>query len=235
MSAQTFDRKTIVRALVRFVLLMLILPAMLFIAAGTINWPMGWAYCIVTIAVVTGSRMLMARTDPTLISERAGRHADDGVQEWDKKIVPIVGFFGPMLLLIVCGLDKRWAWSPEIPLAVQIVALVIVAGAALFSTWAMMANRFFSATVRIQKDRRHTVADKGPYSFVRHPGYLGGIIADFAGPIALGSLWALVVGVVLAGVTVYRTAREDKVLHEELAGYKQYAQKVRYRLLPGVW
>ena len=96
MSDQAFDRKTIVRAMVRFVLLMLVLPAMLFIAAGTINWPMGWAYCIVTIVVVTASRVFMARTDPTLISERAGRHAEDGVQEWDKKLVPIVGFFGPM-------------------------------------------------------------------------------------------------------------------------------------------
>lgn len=235
MSVQPFDRKTTVRALVRFFLLMCILPAILFLAAGTTNWPMGWAYSIVTVGLVTASRLCMARSDPTLISERAGRHAADGVQEWDKKLVPIVGFFGPMLMLIVSGLDKRWTWSPALPLAVQIATLLVVAGAALFATWAMIVNRYFSATVRIQRDRGHTVVDTGPYRIVRHPGYAGGIVAGIAGPLALGSLWALLPAVLHVAIIIYRTAREDTVLHEQLDGYAAYAKRVRYRLLPGVW
>lgn len=235
MTTTTYDRAVIVKALVRFGLLMLILPALLFLAAGTINWPWGWAYCIVTVFMVAASRLIMARANPELVSERAGKHSEEGVQEWDKKLMPIVGFFGPLVMLIVAGLDKRWSWSPALPQAVQVAALVIVAAAALLSTWAMVVNRFFSATVRIQKERGHTVIDSGPYSVVRHPGYSGGVIAGIAGPLALGSLWALAPALLHAAAVVYRTAREDKVLHEQLEGYVAYAKRVRYRLLPWVW
>ena len=89
--------------------------------------------------------------------------------------------------------------------------------------------------VRLQKERGQTVISDGPYRFVRHPGYVGGIVANICGPLALGSLWALIPGLLVAILTVYRTAREDKLLHDELAGYSAYAQRVRYRLLPGVW
>lgn len=229
------DRAFIVKSLVGFALLMLVLPVLLFVSAGTIRWPMAWVYCVVTIVLVMVSRIIMARASPELVSERAGRHADDGVQEWDKKLVPIVGFFGPMLMLIVSGLDKRWTWSPALPLAVQIATLLVVAGAALFATWAMIVNRYFSATVRIQRDRGHTVVDTGPYRIVRHPGYAGGIVAGIAGPLALGSLWALLPAVLHVAIIIYRTAREDTVLHEQLDGYAAYAKRVRYRLLPGVW
>ncbi len=235
MSSTTFDRAFIVKALVRFGLVILLLPTALFLAAGTVHWSWGWAYSIVTIAVVALSRIVLARVNPELVSERAGRHSEEGVPEWDKKLMPIAGFFGPLAMLIVCGLDKRWSWSPDLPLAVQAGALVIVAVAALASIWAMAVNRFFSATVRIQKDRGHTVVDSGPYQIVRHPGYATGIIAGIAGPLALGSLWGLVPALLHAAAIVYRTVREDRVLHEQLEGYAAYAKRVRYRLLPGVW
>ncbi len=235
MSAPTFDRSAIIKAMVRFLLLILLLPGSLFVSAGTIAWPMAWLYTILTLGVTIGSRLVMARLNPELVSERAGQHSAEGVQEWDKKLVPIVGFFGPLVMLIVCGLDKRFAWSPAIPIGLQVGALIVLALAAIASTWAMSVNKFFSATVRIQKDRGHAVVSSGPYGFVRHPGYSCGIIAAMAGPLALGSLWALVPGVFLAALTIYRTAREDNVLHEQLPGYKEYAQRVRYRLLPGVW
>jgi protein-S-isoprenylcysteine O-methyltransferase Ste14 len=235
MRNNTLDRSFMVKALVRFAILMLILPAILFIAAGTIHWLMGWLYTIVTIGVTAGSRVLMARTNPGLVNERAGQHSEEGVQDWDKKIVPIVGFLGPLVMLIVCGLDKRFVWSPEMPLGLQIGALIIVTLAAIWATWAMLANKFFSAIVRIQTERGHTVVDSGPYRFLRHPSYAASILADVAGPLALGSLWALVPGVLLACLIIYRTAREDAVLQKELAGYASYAQRVRYRLLPGLW
>ena len=235
MSAKTPDSSFMVKAVARFAILMLILPALLFISAGTVNWPMAWLYSIMTIGITAGSRIVMARANPELVSERAGQHAQEGVQEWDKKILPIVGFLGPLVMLIVCGLDKRWGWSLEIPLSGQVAALVVTAAAALWATWAMLSNKFYSATVRIQRDRGHTVVDTGPYRFMRHPSYLGGIVADVAGPLSLGSLWALVPGVLLSAIIVHRTAREDKALLAELDGYNEYARRVRYRLLPGVW
>jgi protein-S-isoprenylcysteine O-methyltransferase Ste14 len=235
----TPDSQTISRAAARavfsFVMLVLLLPAMLFISAGTLNWPMGWAYVIVTLAVTLVSRIIMLRTHPDLALERGGQHSEEGVQEWDKHLPLIVGFLGPMIALIVCGLNYRFAWPPAIPMPVQIASLGITVLAGLLSTWAFLHNKFFSATVRIQKDRGHAVVSSGPYSFIRHPGYAGGIVADFSGPLALGSFWALIPGLIMAVITVYRTAREDQVLKEQLDGYTDYAGRVRYRLLPLVW
>jgi protein-S-isoprenylcysteine O-methyltransferase Ste14 len=109
-----------------------------------------------------------------------------------------------------------------------------VLGWALFM-WAMGANAFFSEAVRIQEERGHTVVTDGPYRYVRHPGYVGAILALFATPLLLGSLWALIpAGLATIGYVV-RTALEDKTLQEELDGYTEYAQQTRYRLLPGVW
>lgn len=221
------------RALIRFGMLLVLFPAILFGSAGTLDWPMGWAYIIVSLAFVVGGRIVLVRRSPDLALERA--RSGKGAKEWDKPLVMLVAVIGPLAALVVAGLDHRFGWSPDIPLGVQVAALALTALATLFSTWAMLENRFFSGIVRIQKERGHHVIDTGPYRFVRHPGYLGGVIANLAGPLALGSLWALVAGVLLIAVTVYRTWREDHTLQEELDGYREYAQRVRYRLLPGVW
>jgi protein-S-isoprenylcysteine O-methyltransferase Ste14 len=121
------------------------------------------------------------------------------------------------------------------PLALQIAALVVAALGYALGTWAMGANAFFSKIVRIQKDRGHAVATGGPYRYLRHPGYLGTIVFELATPIMLGSLWALIPGGLGALLLIIRTVLEDRTLHEELDGYEKYAQKVRYRLLPGIW
>ncbi|MFQ5875494.1 MAG: methyltransferase family protein, partial [Dehalococcoidia bacterium] len=99
----------------------------------------------------------------------------------------------------------------------------------------MASNAFFSMTVRIQEDRGHTVATGGPYRYVRHPGYVGTILFQIATPLMLGSVWAFIPCGLAALLIVVRTALEDRTLHEELDGYKEYAQRVRYRLLPGLW
>ena len=149
--------------------------------------------------------------------------------------MPLVALVGPFAGLLVAGLDKRFGWSPEIPLGIQIAALALVILGYLLSIWAMVVNRFFSAVVRIQTERGHTVITTGPYSYVRHPGYDGGIVCNLAGAIALSSLWALIPGALVVLLTVVRTALEDRTLQEELVGYKEYAKRVRYRLLPGIW
>jgi protein-S-isoprenylcysteine O-methyltransferase Ste14 len=99
----------------------------------------------------------------------------------------------------------------------------------------MVSNKFFSTSVRIQMERDHTVASGGPYRYVRHPGYVGYIVSGFAAPLALGSLWALIPAAITLCLLVVRTALEDRTLQDELDGYREYAARVRYRLLPGVW
>ena len=102
-------------------------------------------------------------------------------------------------------------------------------------TWAMMTNSFFSALVRIQRDRGHAVVSRGPYRFVRHPGYVGYITFTLATPVALGTLWGLIPAVLVSLGMVIRTALEDRTLREELPGYEDFASQVRFRLVPGVW
>ena len=177
----------------------------------------------------------MFRAAPELLRERARFDEAKDAKSWDRPLVLLVSILLPLAGLIIAGLDDRLGWSSELPLWLQIVALILVALGTLVGTWAMAVNRFFSAVVRIQKDRGHTVVTGGPYRFVRHPAYIGGLVVAFASAVALESLWALIPAGLTALLYILRTALEDKTLQEELPGYKEYAQRVRYRLLPGVW
>jgi protein-S-isoprenylcysteine O-methyltransferase Ste14 len=170
--------------------------------------------------------------DRELIAERS--EIGEGTKGWDKPLSGLAMLLITPGALIVAGLDQRFRWS-EIAPAVQFVALAgVVLGNVLIS-WAMVSNKFFATTVRIQKDREHTVISKGPYRFVRHPGYLAFSISGLATPLMLGSWWALIPSLLGVCTLAVRTALEDRTLQEELDGYKEYAQQVRYRLLPGIW
>jgi protein-S-isoprenylcysteine O-methyltransferase Ste14 len=149
--------------------------------------------------------------------------------------MPLVGLYGPLVLCVVIGLDRRWRWSPPLPLALRLAALVVVAAGMVLAIWAFVANQFFSAVVRVQKDREHAVVTGGPYRLVRHPGYAGGALSYLAVPVMLGTLWAFIPAVLLIVALVVRTALEDKTLQAELPGYAEYAQQTRCRLLPGAW
>ena len=223
------------RAAIRFLLMLLILCGVLFLAAGTLNWPMGWVYVALTLFATLASRLLALRRHPDLLKERASFAEKRNAKPWDAALVQLVAVIGPAITQIVAGLNYRFGWPPAIPLWLALVALVLVIAGWAIGTWAMVTNRFFSAVVRIQTDRGHTVVADGPYRWVRHPAYAGGVIANLAVPIMLGSAWALIPGVLTAGLTVLRTSLEDRTLQAELPGYADYAQRTRYRLLPGVW
>lgn len=225
------------KAALLFVVSVLIQPLILFAAAGRLDWGMGWTYIGVAITFAVVSRFLVMRKHPDLLTERS-RFRDkklEGVKVWDRTIVAVIAIFGPFVAIIVAGLDQRFSWSPPISLGLQLLALLILILGILLGTWAMLENRFFSVVVRIQKDRNQTVVTTGPYRFLRHPAYLGGIITWLATPFMLDALWVLIPAGVIAVVYIIRTALEDKTLWNELEGYKEYASKVRYRLLVGVW
>lgn len=140
-----------------------------------------------------------------------------------------------LLPWIIAGLDVRFQWTASMPLAVHISgSIVVVIGHALF-LWAMAANAFFSQGARIQSERNQEVVDSGPYRFVRHPGYAGVILYSITTPILLGSMWALITGILSAILFGVRTRLEDKMLMTELPGYREFAQRTSFRLLPGVW
>jgi protein-S-isoprenylcysteine O-methyltransferase Ste14 len=222
-------------AIVRLAGLLLVVCALLFISAGSVNWSMGWVYVLFSITSTAFSRFVMLRRHPDLAAERGGYGKAEGVKSWDKAIMPWVAIYGPVIQIVVCGLNRRFGWTPAVPFLWQVVGMVVLVLASLLGTWAMASNPFFAAVNRIQKERGHTVARGGPYRFVRHPGYVSGIVANAAGPLALGSVWALIPGTLTSILVVIRTALEDRTLQEELDGYREYARRVRYRLLPGVW
>lgn len=204
--------------------------AVLFLLAGGTDWPLAWAYLgAILLTVFTNAAVV----DPSLLAERSELQA--GTKKWDVILSVFVAILGPLLTLAVAGLDRRWGLFPFSWLPVQIPALFLFLLGALLGAWAMGVNKFFSATVRIQEERHHQVVTAGPYRWLRHPGYLAGIISNLMAPLILGSRLGLIPALLVAGGYVLRTVLEDQVLQEELTGYSEYGRKVSYLLFPGVW
>ena len=222
-----------VRWLVRETLGNLILIAILFGIVGRWDWWMGWALSGVYIFWTVLSAVLILPVNPDMLAERARPHA--GTKKWDMVILTLIGFL-MVAEYVVASLDVRLGWSPQLPLALQIIGFVLAAfGYDFLLVWSMASNAFFVATVRIQTERQHQVVSSGPYYYVRHPGYLGTLLLHWGVPLMLNSLWAIIPAIMVTVVLIVRTILEDKTLQAELAGYQEYAERVRYRLLPGIW
>ena len=133
------------------------------------------------------------------------------------------------------GLDHRFGWSPVFPLWLIVLGFLLISLGYAFAAWALIENRFFSSVVRIQVDRGHVVCDSGPYRVVRHPGYAGNMLALLGIVLALNSMWTLIPATVALIIAVIRTVLEDQTLQDELPGYRDYARRVRYRLIPWIY
>jgi protein-S-isoprenylcysteine O-methyltransferase Ste14 len=208
-----------------------IFAAALFVPAGRLDWAMAWAYLgLFGVVAAAGFALL----DPELIRERA--RPAPGFDRVDAVLSSAAALALLVLPLVVAGLDVgRSGGRSSLPPALRAAALAVFAIGQVVAVWAAHTNRFFSDFVRIQTERGHHVVDTGPYAFVRHPGYAASIPAYAAVPVLLGSAWGLLPALVGAAIFVLRTAREDRTLHEKLPGYREYAARVRWRLLPGVW
>jgi protein-S-isoprenylcysteine O-methyltransferase Ste14 len=217
------------------IIILLALPAVvLFGSSGRLDWDMAWVYVGLTAAFSLGSRIIILWKTPDLAAERGQASDKEDIEPWDKVLMPL-GMIIATVMLTVAGLDKRFEWSPNLPLSLHSTAFVITALGYSLGTWATVANRFFSSVARIQREREHVVVTTGPYQYVRHPGYAGAIVTSLTTPLLLGSLWALIPAALAVCQLIIRTALEDRFLQDELEGYCDYATQVRYRLLPGVW
>jgi protein-S-isoprenylcysteine O-methyltransferase Ste14 len=207
-----------------------VLGVMLFWIAGTVAWPGAWIFlAIFWIAAIVGGLVIPR----DLAAERGG--IPDGIATYDKVIAPLLARILPLATFVVAGLDRRHGWSEDVGAATVALGLLVTAAGTALLVWAMASNRFFSGFMRIQTDRGHTVVDTGPYARVRHPGYTGLVLYTIGTPLALGSLWAVIPSAVIVIVVVLRTVLEDRALHERLEGYPAYAERVRSKLVPGVW
>ena len=204
----------------------------LFLPAGTWMWARGWLFILVIVVASILSTLYLRRVNPEVIAARINRHK--GTKRWDLLLVAIML---PTLLAIpiLAALDDgRFHWLP-VPWWGCVLGYALLITGMVGLTWAESVNKFFEPTVRIQTDRGHRVIDTGPYAIVRHPGYVASFLFFVGMPLSLGSMWALIPAILLCLLLVVRTIWEDQTLREELTGYEEYAQRVRYRLIPGVW
>ncbi len=213
----------------------LFIPLILWGCGGDFAWPQAWGFAALIVAAGVGGRAWAERRHPGLMAERAAFEKSPGVKSWDKVLSPLMAISVSFPLVIVAGLDHRFGWSPVFPAWLNLLGLVLIGSGYAFATWALVENRFFSGVVRIQTERGHVVCDSGPYQVVRHPGYSGNILALLGIVLALNSLWTLIPAAAALIIAVTRTSLEDRTLQEELPGYRDYAQRVRFRLLPGIW
>ncbi len=220
------------RRIVQVLFSLLLFGGLLFASAGRLDWWAAWVYLAVYVGIVALNALIAFRRNLDVINER-GRPGPN-VKGWDKVLTSLMTVFG-IATYVVAGLDAgRYGWSVMLP-GIQIAGFVLTVAGLLVGVWVMAVNAFLSTRVRIQEDRGHQVVTTGPYRFVRHPMYAGTIVTFIGTPLLLGSWWALVPNGVVILLLIVRTGLEDRTLQAELPGYKEYTQKTRYRLLPGVW
>jgi len=207
----------------------LLIALLLFISAGSFNWMLAWFYTGLMVFIqLVGSFLLPL----DIIAERGSKK--EYPEYWDKVITRLILPFY-LGIYLVSGFDFRWQWSADFSSSWHLGAVLIFTMGGILQMWALSTNRFFSTTVRIQFDRGHVVCVNGPYKYVRHPGYVGFILYFAVTPLFLGSFWALIPAAFVVILFVIRTKLEDSTLQNKLSGYKEYAARVRYRLIPGIW
>lgn len=209
------------RAALSLTVMFVILALLMFVPAG-IEWAQGWAFLGVFAGLILVSGLILWRTNPAIFVARSKIHR--GTKWWDK-IVLVLLMLSFAAIFLVAGCE-RGDLSPWLGYALLMTGMAIM-------TWVESVNRFAEPSVRVQPGQ--VVVDRGPYAFVRHPMYSGSVIFFAGTALSLGSLWALIPAGVASAVLVVRTVLEDRTLQRELPGYREYAQRVRYRLVPGVW
>lgn len=222
------------RIVLQLLFFVVVFPFLPLLISRRWDWLEAWLYATLSILGFIVSRALARRRHPDLLAERLRmlQHAD--AKAWDRVLAPLVSLGGG-LVLVVAGLDELLGWSPAFSPAVKVLSLLLILAGYALGSWALVENRFFSGVVRIQTDREHQVVSSGPYARLRHPGYAGALLVYWFTPLFLDSTWALIPALFLTVALLIRTRLEDETLQQELAGYADYARRVRYRIVPGLW
>jgi len=226
--------QAVVKQIVVSTVMMGVMMAVFFASAGRRDLPRAWLFFGATFVYFVASTLVVYRFNPELLVVRLTVRRE-GSRGWDEVLMRAANLTGMLLMPVVAGFDVgRYGWS-SLGVVYAVPGFVFFVLGAVLITWAMSVNRHFESTVRIQEDRGHVVVSAGPYGLVRHPGYLAGIAWMSSIPLILGSLYAFVPFALYGVMMVLRTHLEDKTLREELPGYAEYAEMVRFRLIPWVW
>jgi protein-S-isoprenylcysteine O-methyltransferase Ste14 len=209
-----------------------LMAAVFFLCAGRLDLPGAWLFFGLYLVGLFINMVVFLKYNPEIIEARS--EIIKGEMKWWDKVYAVLYLFFMLAIPAVCGLDVR-SGAPAFSLYYYAAGILMLAAGWSFTSWALVVNKFFEGAVRIQKERGHKVITAGPYAIVRHPGYAGMIVLYFSMPFGLGSVYGLIPALLLAFAFVFRTHFEDEFLKQELKSYKEYAEKVRYRLVPYVW
>jgi len=221
-------KRMISAAVLRYLLAIIVFGLIFFLPAGTIRYWEAWIYCGITLIPILFVFIYLLKNNPELLERRTRMRE----KEQPQKLIVKLSMFIFVLAFIIPGLDYRFNWS-YVPVAVVIIADVIVLAGYFIFFLVMKENAYASRIVEVEKGQK--VISTGPYSIVRHPMYLGVFLMYLLSPIALGSFWAIIAFIPLPVLVIFRIFNEEQVLVKELPGYKDYMQKVKYRLIPFVW
>jgi protein-S-isoprenylcysteine O-methyltransferase Ste14 len=220
-----------IRAIGWLLVLLVVMGAVLFVSAWTFNYWQAWVFLSVFGLSSLAVTVYLMKNDPKLL-ERRMHGGPTAEKELSQKIIMSAASIGFAAILIVPALDHRWHWSAVPPCAVIAGNILIVLGWTII-LFVFRENTFTSATIEVVADQR--VVSTGPYAVVRHPMYSGSLLYFLGIPIALGSWWGLLVGILMMPVFVLRLFDEEKLLARNLLGYSEYMVRVKYRLVPFVW
>lgn len=223
-SLEELKKKALLRLLIGFA----VFAAMFILSSGTISYWEAWLYLAILFVPVVGVVFYLLKYAPDLLERRMR------IREKEKPQRLIIKLSGVVILavFVLPGLDKRYGWSSVSPVTVIAADIIVLACYALF-VLVLKENRYASRTIEI--DQQQTVISTGPYAVIRHPMYLAILILDIFSPLALGSYWAMIPTAALPILLVARIRNEEAMLTRELKGYREYKQKTKYCLIPGVW
>lgn len=212
----------------RAVVFFMILALLFFLPAGTVNYWQAWMWLATIIFLMLITLAYLLKNDPALLERRMRMRERRGGQQ---KIILVSGIF-LTLSFILPGFDVRYGWS-QMPVWVAILSNAIVILGYLMVLLVFKTNSYTSRIVEVEAGQK--VISTGPYAIVRHPMYVGSFLTYAFTPLALGSYWAFIPGLMILPVLVFRIIDEEKLLLRDLRGYPEYTQKVKYRMLPGIW
>jgi protein-S-isoprenylcysteine O-methyltransferase Ste14 len=224
-------KNLVARAWFALAVLALVMGPPIFLIAGTVRYWQAWVYLAIFFGASALTTIYITRNDPALL-ERRMRGGPTAEKRPAQRVIMFFTVLGFVAALAVPALDHRYAWS-EVPLSVVLVGDVLVVVGFYFIFLVYKENTFASATVQIVADQQ--VISTGPYAIVRHPMYASALLYLLGTPLALGSYWGLVPIAATLPFLIWRLFDEERLLRDQLAGYSDYQQKVRHRLLPGIW
>jgi protein-S-isoprenylcysteine O-methyltransferase Ste14 len=228
MSENTDRTRSVINAVVRLAVGIPMIGALFFLPAGTFNYWQAWVWLGALFIPMGISLVYLVRMDPALLERRTRTNE---MRPEQRRIIMASTIY-LLTIFILPGFDVRYGWS-NVPAWLCLAADGVVVGSYLLYVLVLRTNTFASRVIEVEQGQQ--VITSGPYAFVRHPMYLAMILMMTATPLALGSYWAMIPSILFILLLAARAKNEEELLQKELKGYREYTQKVRYRLFPGVW